>query len=531
MNSSTKKLVENAGWYSYKETNTVVVFIHGFLSDSGKCWKSSNGKYWPEILSNDSIFEAPSVYLGEYHTSIDSGGYDIAQCTAELRDSLELKVPGKNAPLDFNNILFICHSLGGIICRRLLEESSSKFSGKTIGIVLIASPSAGSAYADEFSGLAKIYGNQVAKQLKTDGEILKDIDNRFKNLIIRNPFNKLVGAEICEQHGPIRFKFLPFRMKPIVEVNSASRYFGQARMIPETDHSSIVKPSSPDHKTHKFLQLFYQESFKPIKIEVKGSAPQVVNIFAKPDPLFEVYSKPHREFYVGRDLDASLLEKLKVRSVWVFGSSGVGKTSIAKRAIEQLSVRTTEIHLGHIEEHSVKEQLLIEIICALNPDEATDGNNLHQRAIQLIKDRSRETIIPIFLDEVPISTSSTNSIVAQTIGNILDAVKQTQAESVNFLICSIVCPPITAISQKMHERINFVEAKPWLKENIETLFDLIAFQLGLKDQMTDIRDAVVVGSAGLPRFVKSFFRNLTREDALPLNIPLALFRANQEAGT
>ena len=250
----------------------------------------------------------------------------------------------------------------------------------------------------------------------------------------------------------------------------------------------------------------------------------------QPDPLFEVYSKPHKTFYVSRIIDDNLLNELKQRSVWIFGSSGVGKTSSAKYAIEKISETTTEIHLGHLEEEKAKEQLLTEIIYALNPDESTEGNNLNQRAMQLIKERSKSTTIPIFLDEVPISSNSSNPIIAQTLGNLLDSVKQTQISRVSFIISSILCPPGIAITPKMRDQIKFLEVPYWNTEDIERLFDLIASQLNISKEVYCIRNDVVTASAGLPRFVKSFFRNIIRQYSTVPDLNLALLEANQEAG-
>ena len=527
---SSGKENQKIGWYSLRENNTVIIFIHGFLSDSIKCWTSNNGEYWPNIVRQDKLFAQASIFLAGFHTSIDSGIYDIAQCSAELKGMLELKRENKVAPLDFHNILFVCHSLGGIICRRLLEENSSNFNNKSVGILLVASPSLGSIYANELSGISKLYGNQIAQQIKTNSELLKDIDNRFRNLIIKNPFNKFVGAEICEQNGPFHWKYIPIRMKPIVDANSASRYFGQTRIIPGTDHTTIAKPNSAEHPSHQFFQIFYQNTFEPIRINRPSNNFNNSCYVANPDPLFEVYSKPHQTFYVSRNLDDQILDQLKQRSLWIFGSSGVGKTSLAKYAIEKISAKTVEIHLGHIEEEKAKEQLLTEIIYALNPDEATEANNLNQRAIQLITQRSRSTMIPIFLDEVPISSNSSNSIIAQTLGNLLDSVKQTQIPQVSFMISSIVCPPNMAITPKMRDQIKFLEVKYWDKEDIERLFDMIAAQLNISSIVCDFRMDVVTASAGLPRFVKSFFRNITRQNSAVPDLNLALLEANQEAG-
>src|SRR5580700_7569611 len=113
-------------WYKDRNTGQVIIFVHGVLSDSQGCWyrepsTQSAGVYWPDLLQNDSRFAKYSIYLGGYETDVDSGPYEVSDCAEELFKALAR--PDKNtgrAVLDEKTIIFVGHSMGGIVVRYLL---------------------------------------------------------------------------------------------------------------------------------------------------------------------------------------------------------------------------------------------------------------------------------------------------------------------------------------------------------------------------------------------------------------------------
>src|SRR6218665_1507648 len=120
--SSNRTKYSNNTWFRFADPNTSLIFVHGLLSSADSCWRSSKGIYWPELIAADKDFREVSIFLGGYHTSVNSGKYDIAQCVAEFVRALKLSVAGYSAPISSRNIIFICHSLGGVVVRRMLEE-------------------------------------------------------------------------------------------------------------------------------------------------------------------------------------------------------------------------------------------------------------------------------------------------------------------------------------------------------------------------------------------------------------------------
>jgi Leucine-rich repeat (LRR) protein len=260
----------NTGWLHYNDGDSVLVFIHGVLSDNRNAWLHREGSevYWPDLIQSDSRFGQPAIFLGGYHTAITSGEFGIRDCAREVFDSLCIPDARNNpAVMEKPAIVFICHSLGGIIARYMLEANQHAFASKRLGLVLIASPSYGSKYANAIVRLSRLYKNKTGQELQWGSWGLDDLDRRFRTLKEERMRHNLFGIEFCEHHfyqgkwfSPL-FKLMPFLSPaPIVPRESAMRYFSDVTMIANSDHESICKPSSTDEQIHGKLFQFLRES-------------------------------------------------------------------------------------------------------------------------------------------------------------------------------------------------------------------------------------------------------------------------------
>ena len=63
---------QNNLWYHYCDSDAVLVFVHGVLSDSRNCWLHDEAggalAYWPELVASDARFKNVGIYLAGYHT-------------------------------------------------------------------------------------------------------------------------------------------------------------------------------------------------------------------------------------------------------------------------------------------------------------------------------------------------------------------------------------------------------------------------------------------------------------------------------
>jgi pimeloyl-ACP methyl ester carboxylesterase len=267
----------NNVWYRCGDSDAVLVFVHGILSCSRTSWLNSSmlmkPSYWPQIVAEDERFDGLGIFLGGYYTDFDSGNYGIRDCVEELLSGLKQKHAGCKAPIEQSTIIFVCHSLGGVVVRGLLERYKHIFKDKDVALVLIASPSYGVHGVDTLSLLINLSANAQALALKWNSEIIGDWDDRFKDLRESGFIRKLRGIEFYENKFIVKWKyFLPYFGKYlVVSRESAGRYFGAPKQIPRSDHYSICKPKSKNDIVHQYLHDFlFEEAFIPVKRYVQA---------------------------------------------------------------------------------------------------------------------------------------------------------------------------------------------------------------------------------------------------------------------
>jgi len=245
-------------WVRKPQNNTSVIFVHGILSDGEKCWQNDSGAYWPNLLKNEKEFKNIGIWIFTYNTGIFSGTYNIGDAVDSLWSYMKLDHVFNHS----KKLVFVCHSMGGIVARRLIVQHQLDFSKqkKCLGLFLVASPSLGSKYANWLSLLTGMTGHTQAKSLKISQHNvwLNDLDKDFLNLKeADNPGFIIRGKELIEDK-PLIIKKLYF-IKQIVEPFSGARYFGDSYKVPRSDHSSIAKPENSNAIQHRLLCEFIIE--------------------------------------------------------------------------------------------------------------------------------------------------------------------------------------------------------------------------------------------------------------------------------
>lgn len=270
---------ENHLWYVSNDTDTAIIFVHGIFSSSRSAWLNENGAYWPRIVAEDPLLGRPSIYLGGFHTALDSGPYSIRDAANELYRRLTV-----DDVLSRRKLLFIAHSMGGIVVRHLLVRKREELADKTVGLMLMASPSVGSRDATRLRWLSELAANQMGSELAWDHPFLEELDREFKDLVYRQRIPCMRGIEAVEHHlvGSVLWGLL--RREVLVEMSSAGRYFGDPQRLPGTDHFTIVKPDSKHHPAHALLQGFYRTDFvRPCEAVGDGSGKTIETSTAR-DP-------------------------------------------------------------------------------------------------------------------------------------------------------------------------------------------------------------------------------------------------------
>src|SRR4051812_13096661 len=191
-------------WYQAgADDSSVIVFVHGRASNPRDCWLNIEGSapiYWPALLATEPSLVGWSIYLAGYH-AYNGDGLGISGCAEELYTALDTD-PGK--PLNRDVIVFVTHSLGGIVTRKLIVDHFERFRGRTVFLYLLASPSTGAGLPPVLAalvlrGIGLFRDMTLSKQLTVDRDLLKELDRQSRRLLNSQDDRYLPGLTGAER--------------------------------------------------------------------------------------------------------------------------------------------------------------------------------------------------------------------------------------------------------------------------------------------------------------------------------------------
>ncbi|CAA0080903.1 Uncharacterised protein [Zhongshania aliphaticivorans] len=450
--------------------------------------------FWPDLLKADPRFNKPSIYLAEFYTSIKSNDYGIKNCATEVFSALSRTCNNNHpAPIEKTNIIFVGHSTGGIIARYIIEANSDAFIGKKIGLCLYASPSYGSKLSNSLGWLASLFNNKLAKELSWGSSILDDLDDRFLTLLESKQID-ISGMEAYENKAPFK---IPFSRKRVVPKISAARYFSKRVLVPNTDHSSISKPTSTDSLSHQYLFDFCKHS------DLLTS--NRTGLISR-DSLFDRYEPKYENYYIEREADIELSNQIKNYSIWVCGESGTGKTASITRMFSLQKQTPQFISLGRYIDHSPEsliQETYIEISNKQDLGKVIGVNECLSRIINEINYLTRESTYLLFIEEIPITDQEMFSKFSNFIYIIISSIEK--QKNFRIVLSSIYKPNIDLDPEliKTFERFKILEWNRWNEKDIDRLIMTISKDLNLNENPLTAADF-----NGTPRSVKNKFREL-----------------------
>lgn len=278
-------------WIKQSENNKTIVWLHGFLSSGSTAWLHENGTDWPVLISEDPLIKPFGHYVFTYQTSITSSDYSIDDVVDSLKEFMSI-----DGVIDSNEIIFVCHSMGGIVARRYIVERVAELVQRKIriGLFLIASPSLGSNYANYMKFVSKAFNHYQAKALQIikSNEWLAALNKSFLTIKEEGRIS-IYGKEIVEDRFVI-LKWLwliPQVVKPI----SGAIFFGNPVRIPNTDHFTICKVSDQNTYQHKLLTSFILENNSIKKAQIfsaKTATTNITSTIQKSLKIESIISKP-----------------------------------------------------------------------------------------------------------------------------------------------------------------------------------------------------------------------------------------------
>lgn len=236
-----------------------IVFVHGLNGDPHNTWTSEkSATFWPAKLL-PPMLEEERARLLVYGYDADVTSFTDGASKDKIHNHAEHLVAELAANRRIRKaterpIIFVAHSLGGLVVKRALIHSSEIRGQKiehlrsiyvsTYGILFLGTPHKGADVAEWGSRLGWICGAvmpkkfldsqpQLVDSLKKENETLQNIDRQFVQLMIKFHVFFFHEAKPTDLKGTLRF---------IVDEESASPTVQEVeRAAIQADHSHMCK--------------------------------------------------------------------------------------------------------------------------------------------------------------------------------------------------------------------------------------------------------------------------------------------------
>jgi pimeloyl-ACP methyl ester carboxylesterase len=229
----------------------VIVFVHGLHGDR-ETWVGANGAYWPDMLRVDPRFQKSDVFVSAYPTPSSSGQYSTKQLADRLWKQLK-----DNRVWDHREVVFIAHSLGGLITEEMLLSHPAE-AAKTRFIVSYATPHEGSFVAS----FAKIYDSDpLLTDLSdsNDNSFLQNLELQWRSNPVDVRIHRYCAYETLDTAaGEGIGRYLRAHTR-VVSYYSAT-YGCDTDTPPQkinADHIGIVKPTDRNSDAYAFFSRVY----------------------------------------------------------------------------------------------------------------------------------------------------------------------------------------------------------------------------------------------------------------------------------
>lgn len=242
-----------------KDSKLDIIFIHGLNGHPETTWGRKKDQFWLEWLSKD--FNEVSVW---------TVGYD-ATPSAWIKDTMPMEDRAMNIlnnlahtpPIGQRPIIFIVHSMGGLLLKYMLEKAKidddyEHILNQTKGAVFLAVPHEGAGGANFLKALSIVLRvNAIVKQLKKNASELDRLDGSFNKIVKQENLKCISFFETKEIRIKKFYGLFGTKGIKIVSKASAMGRFNQPEPIAiDEDHIGICKLKSKNDLVYKNIHPY-----------------------------------------------------------------------------------------------------------------------------------------------------------------------------------------------------------------------------------------------------------------------------------
>ncbi|KAF8530182.1 hypothetical protein BU17DRAFT_78785 [Hysterangium stoloniferum] len=325
-----------------------IVAIHGFDGHREESWTADNGKLWLRDFLPQTIPTARILSYG--YDAYTESSLSEQTLYGHAQDFLaRLCMSRKTDDTKERPIIFIAHSLGGIILKSALIQANVAHEGhllprkwihlSTYGIVFFGTPHQGTDIVPKFVSLCSRPNNILLKHLSAHSELLQQ---------------QIADFNAITAHFHMTFFYetlpttLPGHISTIIVPKASAVLPGAVNIEPismHKDHTGMSKFQSVNDDDYKSVLCTVQDMVKNALANVHGRWIKF-HQQNEDDSKGPIYMSKHRSSprFVGQEKYLTRLGNFfapeNSHPVWnhflLYGMGGVGKTQICLKFIEEL---------------------------------------------------------------------------------------------------------------------------------------------------------------------------------------------------
>lgn len=158
----------------------VIVFVHGLYGDATESWACKRSPSWQTMMLDDPAFSDADIYVAGFATPRRGNKMTVDEVVASLKNHFDAdKVISSH-----RDIVFVAHSLGGIIVQRYLL-THREVAKKTRFIYFYSTPETGS----QLASLAHLFNSDpLLKELVSgdSNDYLQNLEAEWLNASFGN---------------------------------------------------------------------------------------------------------------------------------------------------------------------------------------------------------------------------------------------------------------------------------------------------------------------------------------------------------
>lgn len=247
------------GGASDAAVNGAVLFVHGLFSSAAAAWSSRAeaglDESWPGWLAADRpdlavyVLDYPADPLG----ARGRPGLPLGDRATTLLEVL------RRSPVNGVPLVFVCHSMGGLLVKAMLTQSKVAESSslgylvrQTRGVAFLSTPHHGVSSATLAAAVGWLAGGAIPlPDLRADEPYLRELNNAYRTIATE----KAIATMACYETEPVRGRW-PLHLRICPPSTCDPGLAGVTPLPVQADHIGICKPTSPDDGLCRAVEEF-----------------------------------------------------------------------------------------------------------------------------------------------------------------------------------------------------------------------------------------------------------------------------------